>query len=276
MQRWAPRVDHIDPGPRHVAVMFAEVDGLAGLIESIGAEMAVSRVAPVMEQLVALVLAHAGLVQHIVGGGSMSVFGLNAKAGDEAAHAVRAGVALVSAAADRRLLPVHVGIECGEVVVSRSWEPAGFAVWGDTVTAAKELCDTAGPGTVLLGPRALSLAGHVVGDVPTAGASTAHATGNARAERGRPGPGRHGQIGVERWPATNALTRAEAAVARLVAEGLSNPQIANRLYISRHTAETHMKHIFAKLGVSSRAELAARVASRLVAGVAWKIPGARG
>ncbi len=268
MQRWAPRVDHIDPGPRHVAVMFADVDGLAGLIESIGAEMAVSRVAPVMNQLVALVLAHAGLVQHIVGGAFMSVFGLNSKAGDEAAHAVRAGVALVSAAADRRLLPVHVGIECGEVVVSRSWEPAGFAVWGHTVMVAKELCGSAGPDTILLGPRAFSLAGYVVGDVTTAGASSAYATGDTRAERGTPARESHRQIGVERWPTTNALTRAEAAVARLVAEGLSNPQIANRLYISRHTAETHMKHIFAKLGVSSRAELAARVASRLVAGVA--------
>lgn len=57
-----------------------------------------------------------------------------------------------------------------------------------------------------------------------------------------------------------ALTRTELAVAGLVAEGLSNPGIAQRLFISRHTAETHMKHIFAKLGLSSRAELAALVA----------------
>jgi DNA-binding CsgD family transcriptional regulator/tetratricopeptide (TPR) repeat protein len=52
------------------------------------------------------------------------------------------------------------------------------------------------------------------------------------------------------------LTRAEHKVAELVAEGLSNPQIAKRLYISRHTAETHLKHIFAKLNISSRAQLA--------------------
>jgi DNA-binding CsgD family transcriptional regulator len=56
----------------------------------------------------------------------------------------------------------------------------------------------------------------------------------------------------------------ERAVAGLVAEGLSNPQIAQRLYISRHTAETHMKHIFAKLGLSARAELAALVARGVV------------
>jgi class 3 adenylate cyclase/DNA-binding CsgD family transcriptional regulator len=57
------------------------------------------------------------------------------------------------------------------------------------------------------------------------------------------------------------LTRAESSVAALVVEGLSNPQIALRLCISRHTVETHMKHIFAKLAISSRAGLAARMAS---------------
>lgn len=244
MHRWSPGVDHIDLGRRHVAVMFADFAGCAGLVESIGAERAVARLAPVMDKLVALVRAHAGVVQHIVGGVSMSVFGLNSGHPDEARRAVRAGVALVSAAS---VLPVRVGIECGEVVVSRSWEPAGFAVWGDAVSAAKQLCDAASAGTIVIGPTAFGRAGHVDGDVhPTV--ATAHA--------------------AQRRPAAGALTPAEAAVARLVAEGLSNPQIANRLYISRHTAETHMKHIFAKLGIASRAELAARVASRLVAGVA--------
>jgi DNA-binding CsgD family transcriptional regulator len=46
-------------------------------------------------------------------------------------------------------------------------------------------------------------------------------------------------------------------VARLVADGLGNREVAERLYLSRYTVETHLKHVFAKLGVSSRAELAA-------------------
>jgi DNA-binding NarL/FixJ family response regulator len=42
-------------------------------------------------------------------------------------------------------------------------------------------------------------------------------------------------------------------VLRLVAAGCSNPEIANRLHISRRTAEHHVQHIYTKIGVSSRA-----------------------
>ena len=52
------------------------------------------------------------------------------------------------------------------------------------------------------------------------------------------------------------LSEREVEVARLVAAGLSNPEIATRLVISRRTAEHHVQHIYAKVGVSSRAGLA--------------------
>ena len=68
-----------------------------------------------------------------------------------------------------------------------------------------------------------------------------------RGTRGRP------QIG---WA---SLTPAEHAVAGLVAEGLSNPQIGARLYISRRTVQTHLAHMFAKLDIATRAQLAADV-----------------
>jgi pimeloyl-ACP methyl ester carboxylesterase/DNA-binding CsgD family transcriptional regulator len=65
--------------------------------------------------------------------------------------------------------------------------------------------------------------------------------------------------GRPRRPVTGweALTGAEQRVAQLVAGGLANREVAERLYLSRYTVETHLKHVFAKLGVSSRAELAA-------------------
>jgi DNA-binding CsgD family transcriptional regulator len=59
-----------------------------------------------------------------------------------------------------------------------------------------------------------------------------------------------------------ALSPREIEVADLVAEGLSNPAIARRLYLSRPTVASHVAHILAKLGFSSRAQIAAWAAQR--------------
>jgi pimeloyl-ACP methyl ester carboxylesterase/DNA-binding CsgD family transcriptional regulator len=78
---------------------------------------------------------------------------------------------------------------------------------------------------------------------------------------GCPAAGRRAPSATSRpqRPATGweALTDAERRVADLVAGGLANREVAERLFLSRYTVETHLKHVFAKLGVSSRAELAA-------------------
>ncbi|NGY65174.1 LuxR family transcriptional regulator [Lentzea sp. NEAU-D13] len=58
------------------------------------------------------------------------------------------------------------------------------------------------------------------------------------------------------------LTRREQQVAELVADGLSNKEIAARLVIARRTAEGHVERILKKLGFASRAQLAAWVAER--------------
>ena len=50
------------------------------------------------------------------------------------------------------------------------------------------------------------------------------------------------------------LTAREVEVLRLIADGRSNPGIAEALYISPRTAQTHVQNIFTKLGVGSRAE----------------------
>ena len=53
------------------------------------------------------------------------------------------------------------------------------------------------------------------------------------------------------------LTRREREVAALLGEGLSNSELARRLYISPRTAAVHVSNILVKLGMSSRAEVAA-------------------
>lgn len=72
----------------------------------------------------------------------------------------------------------------------------------------------------------------------------------ARGERKRPSFG---------WA---GLTPTEAKVVEHVTEGRTNPEIAAAMFISRETVKTHLSHVFAKLGVSSRAELAAAAARR--------------
>jgi predicted ATPase/DNA-binding CsgD family transcriptional regulator len=72
----------------------------------------------------------------------------------------------------------------------------------------------------------------------------------------------------------HSLTPAESEVARLVAQHRTNPEIARLLFISRATVKTHLLHIFAKVGVSSRSELAAEVlhrgfATRSGTGLTW-------
>ncbi len=59
-----------------------------------------------------------------------------------------------------------------------------------------------------------------------------------------------------------SLTGAEAQVARLVSDGITNREIANRLFLSPHTVNSHLRHIFAKLAINSRAELARIVAEQ--------------
>jgi DNA-binding CsgD family transcriptional regulator len=52
-----------------------------------------------------------------------------------------------------------------------------------------------------------------------------------------------------------ALTPQEAHVARLAREGLSNPEIGARLFISPRTAQYHLSNVFTKLGITSRNQL---------------------
>jgi DNA-binding CsgD family transcriptional regulator len=78
-----------------------------------------------------------------------------------------------------------------------------------------------------------------------------------RARGLRPSSG--GPRSSREWP---DLTESEFAVASLVARGATNREVADRLYISPYTVNSHLRHVFAKLGIRSRVELARLFAER--------------
>ena len=53
------------------------------------------------------------------------------------------------------------------------------------------------------------------------------------------------------------LTAQELQISRLAAEGLSNREIGDRLFMSHRTVGAHLRHIFTKLDITSRVQLAA-------------------
>ena len=72
----------------------------------------------------------------------------------------------------------------------------------------------------------------------------------ARGERKRPSSG---------WA---SLTPTELEVVKLVAKGLTNPEVGERLFTGRGTVKTHLAHVFTKLGIATRSELAAEATRR--------------
>jgi DNA-binding NarL/FixJ family response regulator len=76
------------------------------------------------------------------------------------------------------------------------------------------------------------------------------------AERARVELRATGEAARKRDPSTlTQLTPQELQIARLVAEGQSNKEVATQLFLSRRTVEYHVAKVFAKLGISSRADL---------------------
>jgi DNA-binding CsgD family transcriptional regulator/tetratricopeptide (TPR) repeat protein len=184
-----------------------------------------------------------------------------ALAGGEAGIAAAAAEAAAAQAA-REPLPRKVataghcrGLLAGDpapvLAVAAYWDRAGqpgdqAAALEDAAALAAAAEDAAAARSALAGARELYAGLGAQWDIRRAEARlrALGVAGARTAYRARP---------VTGWA---ALTPTEVKVGELVATGLSNPDIAGRLFLSRNTVQTHVSHILAKLGARSRAEIA--------------------
>jgi DNA-binding CsgD family transcriptional regulator len=113
--------------------------------------------------------------------------------------------------------------------------------------------------TRALGQRAFDAAYQRGLAMPVDDALGVAATGE-RQQPAKPTPARRGTADL--------LTRREQEIAGLIAEELTTREIAARLFVSERTVEAHVTHMFNKLGVNSRAQLARWLASTTAAGSA--------
>ncbi|GIH15717.1 ATP-binding protein [Rugosimonospora africana] len=139
--------------------------------------------------------------------------------------------------AANRLLPRAQALEAAAVALADGGDIAGARAY---FTDAFALYSTLGAGWDLARTQA-----------------TFRAYGIRRGPHSRHRRSQHG------W---DSLTPTELRIANLVAGGMSNPQIAAQLFLSRRTVQTHVSHVLAKLGLNSRIDIAREASQRNLTG----------
>ncbi len=133
-----------------VAVLFSDLRGFTSYAENLAPETLVQQLNAYLEEMVAVITAHGGVVDKYIGDGIMAVFGAPKGQPDDASRAVRAGIALLKAmgAHNRRRalrdlppLKMGVGIHYGAVVAGNigTVDHAQYTIIGDVVNLASRL-----------------------------------------------------------------------------------------------------------------------------------------
>jgi adenylate cyclase len=133
-----------------VAVLFTDLRGFTSYAEKLSPEALVSELNAYLEEMVAVISAHGGVVDKYIGDGIMAVFGAPRTRPDDAARALRTARALVDAldahnrrrsAEGRPPLKMGVGVHFGTVVAGNigTLEHAQYTIIGDTVNLAARM-----------------------------------------------------------------------------------------------------------------------------------------
>jgi DNA-binding CsgD family transcriptional regulator len=139
--------------------------------------------------------------------------------------------------ADPGLVAEAANLHRHAVAKATAWEDAGVLLLDARNSAGRELLERAVDGFEQLGAER----------------DAARVRSRLRAIGVRWRHGRRADRPVSGW---ESLTDTERAVAEIVAEGLTNAEVAERMYLSRHTVDFNLRQIFRKLGIRSRVALA--------------------
>ena len=151
-------------------------------------------------------------------------------------------------ATTRRL--VEAGAQ-GRIVILTTFDTDGYVLGAIEAGAAGFLLKSTPPERLIEAVRTVHAGDSVISPGPTRRLLTAWRSG--RADRGGEAGAAQAQPAPERLPA--GLTRREREVLRLVAAGLTNQEICDRLWLSMPTVKTHVSHLLAKTGARDRVQL---------------------
>ncbi len=253
---------------REITVVFCDLRGFTAFSEAAEPE----EVMQILEQFHAamgeLVARFEGTLDRFSGDGLMVFFNDPIPCSDPAARAVRMAVAMrertneLAKGWHRRghELGFGVGIDTGYATLGKLGlgEQLHYGTIGTVTNFASRLCDEAQAGQILIGRRVHAAIEDIadtehVGDLELKGFPKPIPVHNVRAlKESVAAPGKP----------SGGLSRREEEVASLVAQGLSNREIAERLVISERTVESHVQGILNKLGFRTRTQIAAWVVAQ--------------